>query len=726
MLYPWLSPLVAAVVTLVLAVLVNRKGPHTQLSDVFCFLAATVVCWDLNFFVLYSVPDHDLAFSLSRVFRSGVMFMFPAILHLCVALIKRDSRVWRYILATDYSLAALLALANAADLLISEVRKVPWGYASVGTPLYNLFVALAVVNCLAAVGMLAYAYRTSTDPRTRQQLKFWLFGALVALPLGQTNLLPAYGIPIYPLGHLGNAVWVGIVAYAIVRHRLMDIDLVVTKGMAYAVVSFVLIAPAFAVTLWLQRVSFGHVHPDFSFAVLAMLLAVGVLFPALLFRTESRIQRSLFREKHEYRAALVAFTRSIVRILDSNRLVRELATTLRETLQVDRIAVVLLDEARRAFTCRYALCVPAATDEFPVGHDFISSLARRQEAVLREELEATDVPGERRVVASVCQSNGWEVCIPLTAGSKFIGFISLGRKRNLDAFFAEDLELLATLAAEASVALENARLYEELKKSQDIIRRADRLSALGTLAAGIAHEIRNPLVSIQTFFQLAPDRLHDEEFFTTFLGMTANEVTRISDLITELLSFARSPTRSLGPVSLNESVDRVATLLEPEARKHGLQLARELSQTVPLVRADSDQIKQVMINLILNAIQATQPGGVVTLTTRSVQRGSITAGQLEVSDTGVGMPQEQLDHVFDPFFTTKDKGTGLGLAIVHQIVMEHGGAISVDSKPGVGTSFFVDLPPVEPTPSPVYAQEASTGAVKTLPRYERSRKVVAQ
>jgi len=720
--YPWLSPLLAAVVTLVLAVLVGHKGPGNRLSRVFCFLAGTVVCWNLNFFVLYSISDHDLAFSLSRVFRSGVMFMFPAILHLCVALVNRDLRGWRSGLATDYALAALLAIANAADLLISEIRRVPWGYASVGTPLYNAFVALAVVNCSVAVGVLVHAYRTSADPQTRQQLKFWLAGALVALPLGQTNLLPAYGLPIYPLGHLGNAAWVGIVAYAIVRHRLMDIDLVVTKGMAYAVVSFVLIAPAFALTLWLQRLSFGRIHPDFSFALLAMLVTVGALFPTLRFRAESRIQRSIFREKHEYRAALVAFTRSIVRILDSGRLVRELATMLGDSLQVDRIAVVLLDEARRRFTSRHTIGIPPSVAEFPIEHDFIRSLTRRQEALLREELEAVAIPAERQAVGHICRSNGWEVCIPLTAGNKLIGFLGLGRKRNLDTFFAEDLELLGTLAAEASVALENARLYEELRKSQDIIRRADRLSALGTLAAGIAHEIRNPLVSIQTFFQLAPDRLHDEEFVTSFLGMTSNEVKRISDLITELLTFARSPTRALGPLNINEAVERVVPLLEPEARKHSLRLIRELSPAPPLVLADADQIKQVLINLILNAIQATQPGGVVSVISRVVDREGVLTGQLEVSDTGAGIPKEQLEHIFDPFFTTKDKGTGLGLSIVHQIAIEHGGSISVESEAGRGTTFVVSLPAARIDET---AADQSADSSTAVSRYSRPRRVAA-
>ena len=472
----------------------------------------------------------------------------------------------------------------------------------------------------------------------------------------------------------------------------MDIDVVVTKGMAYAAVSFMLIAPAFAVVLWLQRLTFGRVNTDFSFAVLLMLMTVGVLFPRLRIRAESRIGQSLFPEKHEYRAALIAFTRSIVRILDRDKLLRELGTTLSETLQLDRIAIAFADEAKRSFSICHTVGAAPVAREFPQEHAFITALMRRQEVVLRDELEASAGVTERAVVADVCRRNGWDVCITLIIGGRLIGFIGLGRKRNLDAYFAEDLELLGTLGAEASVALENARLYEELRRSQEIIQRADRLSAIGTLAAGIAHEVRNPLVSIQTFFQLAPERLHDEEFFTTFLGMTAQEVKRISKLITELLTFARSPARTLGPLNLDETVERVVTLLEPEARKHKLTLRHDLAPGLPIVHADGDQIKQVLINLVLNAIQATPAGGVVSITSRPVYHRDAPFGQVEIHDTGVGIPRNRLDDIFTPFFTTKDQGTGLGLAIAHQIVAEHGGFISVDSKEGHGTSFFIDLP----------------------------------
>jgi len=488
--------------------------------------------------------------------------------------------------------------------------------------------------------------------------------------------------------------------------------------MAYGAVALALIAPAFVITLWLQQMFFGRVHTDFSFALLVMLVAVGVLFPTLRLRAESQIERSLFRAKHEYRAALTDFTRSIIRILDRDRLLRELTDTLSETLRVDRLAIALLDEDTHSYAVTHAAGVAAATAEFPENHELIGALLQYEESVLRDEFEASRDPTQR-AAAETCRRNGWEVCIPLSISGRLLGFISLGRKRNLDAFYVEDLELLSTLAAEAAIALENARLYEELKKSRDIIERTGRLSALGTLAAGIAHEVRNPLVSIQTFFQLAPQRLHDQEFFTTFLSLTASEVQRISDLITELLTFAKASTHSVQDVDVNDLIERTTILLQPEARKHHVKLAQVLAADLPFIRADGDQVKQIVINLVLNAIQATPDGGTVTVLTRRVTHHDDRFCQIEVRDTGIGIPEKMLEDVFNPFFTTKDKGTGLGLSIAHRIATEHGGFISVTSDEGRGSSLFVHLPEAR-------ADEVNAGDVVAeadLPlRYSRAAK----
>lgn len=722
--YHWLVPLISAVLNVLLGVVVLAHDRRVRLNQVFMLMGVALALWNLNNFVFYAIPDPSRALWWGSILRPGTILMPATVLHLALTLAGTPKSLSRWLLGCGYTVSAGLIVANALGLLVSGARHYAWGLYPIGTPLYSVFIASAVIQCTLAIGVLVHDYHTTTSPRRKLQVRFWLLAAAVDIPAGLTNLLPIYGVPIYPLGHFGSALYAAIVGYAIVRHRLMDIDVVVSKGVAYAAVACILIGPAFALMVWLERLAFGYVQPDFSFAVLLMFVAIGVLFPVLRMQAQSRIQQTFFREKSEYRTALGSFARSIVRILERDKLIREIASTLSETLLVSRLGVWLRDDAKRAYSSRYQLGESSARAEFAESDDFVRSLTRSHEVVLREELLARTDPAKRAAVADLCQQNRWEVCMPLMVTGKLIGFINLGPKQNLDAFSAEDLELLDTLAAEAAIALENARLYEELKKSQDIIRRADRLSALGTLAAGIAHEVRNPLVSIQTFFQLAPQRLHDEEFFTTFLGMTANEVKRISDLITELLSFARSSTPSLGPVNLNELVDRVATLLEPEARRHKLTLTRALAPDVPLVNADGDQIKQVLINLVLNAIQATEPGGVVAIFTRSVDHRNGPFGQLEIRDTGVGIPQDQLEHIFDPFFTTKDKGTGLGLAIAHQIVTEHGGSITVGSREGHGTSFYVNLPPYEAA-SRSTPPEAQT-EMEALPlRHTRARKVAS-
>jgi len=690
--YHWIVPLFAGLANLGLCVFVYLRDKQNPVHQAFAFMSLTVVFWNLDIFSLQYASGPDAALYWSRLFRVGMVLMPPTFLHVALLSTQTKSRWLGAVLRANYTVATLLVPANAMNLLVAGVDRTPWGYYPRPLPLYAVHTASFAINALLTFGVLARAYRSSMFPRVRLQARFWLLGLCIAAPLGAANLLAVYGVPVYPLGSLASAAFTAVVGYAIVQHRLMDIDVVITKGTAYALVILLLVVPAFGVTVWMERRTFGRVNVDFSLAILVSYLLVAVLFPVLRSRTEIRVGRSLFREKQRYRAALGEFTSAIVRILDRGTLLHELVSTLFHVLQLDRAAVFTREDGR-TFRLHCSLGVPPRVQEFSASDPLPQALAERREAVVREELEGGLGGDRRQSIRQVCSTNGWEIFIPLVISDALNGFVSLGRRRTAEVFTAGDIDLLGTLGAEASIALENIRLNEELRRSQDIIRRADRLSALGTLAAGIAHEVRNPLVSIQTFFQLAPGRIHDREFFSTFLAMTSHEVKRISDLINELLSFARSPARSLGTLDLSPCIERVLTLLEPEARKHKLTLSHSLSPALPPVRADGDQIKQVLINLVLNAIQATEPGGCVSVTSRRVDHPQGAFGQIEVHDTGSGISPEQLEHIFDPFFTTKAKGTGLGLAIAHS---EHGGSITVDSHVGHGTTFFVNLPLATP------------------------------
>ena len=263
---------------------------------------------------------------------------------------------------------------------------------------------------------------------------------------------------------------------------------------------------------------------------------------------------------------------------------------------------------------------------------------------------------------------------------------------------------IGTLAAGFDRMAERLMQRErELKQSQDTLRRADRLSSLGLLTAGLAHEIRNPLVAIRTFTQLLPERYDDAEFREGFQGLALKEVDRICGLINDLLSFARPSKPNVAPENVNDVVDGIARILETQAKEKGVEIVREFGENLAKAWIDREQMKQVFMNLILNAIQSMTSAGTITIATRSVQRhGAEPSGefvQIEVRDAGVGIPAENVEHIFDPFFTSKDEGSGLGLSVSHQIVQEHGGFVTVESQVDRGTSFFVHVPvgrPIRP------------------------------
>ncbi len=240
---------------------------------------------------------------------------------------------------------------------------------------------------------------------------------------------------------------------------------------------------------------------------------------------------------------------------------------------------------------------------------------------------------------------------------------------------------------------ERQRLQEERLENKKKMVRSNRLAAVGTMVSGLVHEIRNPMVAIQTFFQLLPRRWDDQEFMSRYLQIAQGEADRIEKLLENLLSFARPIKPVLRPCDLNEIVERILQLLSLQARKKKLQVSFEKADSLPEVFADPNQMVQVVQNLGMNAIQAMEaPGRLIFRTFRSEDDQGNPRTSLEIRDSGSGISPEDLEKIFDPFFTTKEHGTGLGLSICYQIISEHGGYLVAQSRLGEGTSFFLHVP----------------------------------
>ncbi len=233
------------------------------------------------------------------------------------------------------------------------------------------------------------------------------------------------------------------------------------------------------------------------------------------------------------------------------------------------------------------------------------------------------------------------------------------------------------------------KAYRQIQDTFEHLKQADRLAALGELSAGIAHEIRNPLATIKGAVEILQSEIPEAHPKREFVQVVREETARVNKIITEFLTFARPPRPAFEPVNLNEVVESTLLLLRKEAETSRVRIVTRLRE-LPTVSVDRDQIRQVLLNVALNGIQAMAEGGELSVDTAYDRNSDII--QILVRDTGAGMEAYQLDKIFDPFFTTKPGGTGLGLSISYQLLKHHGASIAVRRNAGAGLTFEMHLP----------------------------------
>jgi two-component system sensor histidine kinase HydH len=255
------------------------------------------------------------------------------------------------------------------------------------------------------------------------------------------------------------------------------------------------------------------------------------------------------------------------------------------------------------------------------------------------------------------------------------------------------LETLATtLESEEGTPLGSILLFRditEMRQLKEEVARSQRLASLGSLAAGVAHEIRNPLSSIKGFATYFRERYREIPEDRSTADILIQEVDRLNRVITQLLEFARPMTLQKKPVSIGEAAERALRVVAGEAREKNVAVENRIPDDLPAVEADPDRLHQVFLNLYLNALAAMEKGGILTTAAAADADGTV---RIQISDTGTGIPAEDLERVFDPYYTTKPSGTGLGLAIVHKIVEAHDGDIRLESGPGRGTVVTFRIP----------------------------------
>ena len=696
-----LPTLATVLLSLVLGLFVLARDNRSKLNRTFatwCFLTAY---WQACWTILFNIDDVKIAEKIARLGYSGIIFIPIVFFHFVVEFAKTKS--WKPFVFFSYGLGAVFVIATwSGSIFVAGTYKYAWGYYPRAGWLHGTYlVALLVLLFSGLVLLMKVKHQSQNQPLKLNQANY-IFVSTIIYSLAGIDFLANYGFGYYPSGLIFTNIHACVIAYAIVQYRLLDVGEAIKRSVIYALVLLALLIPCYVALIEGQVYAFGVVSYSFSFLTLLLLTAVAFLFPKFRFMTEEALERALFKRKTDYRETLLRFSRDMVSMVEITSLSENLVRTVGKALGIPNVSIFLLDESKGNFRPEASTSSLSELENTTLFQDdkLVQRLRHHREAVVKEELEISRDGVESLQTIAIMNRLGVQISLPILSKNKLIGVLNLGQKEVNEIYSSEDLELLSTLANQAAIAIENARLYQNLKKSQDTLRRADRLSSLGLLTAGLAHEIRNPLVAIRTFTQLLPERYEDADFRNGFQSLALKEVDRICGLITDLLSFARPSRPNVAQEDMNNVIDGIARILDTQAKEKSVELIRDFAPNLPKVWIDREQMKQVFMNLIFNGIQAMNDGGTITISTRlftpDVIEQSPSFVQVEVRDTGIGIPNENLEHIFDPFFTSKDEGSGLGLSISHQIVQEHGGYVTVESKLGKGTSFLVNIPTGKP------------------------------
>jgi len=690
MIWYQLSFLFGFIVTAGIGFAVFIHHPKRRTNQYWGFLCLSVALWNCGRFmrlIASSSADYDSGLFWCRVMYMGAIlipvFFYFFIHHL---LDRKSSRGYILFIPT-----IIFIVSNFSSLLIKDiVMQFSQLYYPVPGILYKFFLLYFLGYVIAAHYHLFRFYSRSKGYK-RRQLQYVVLASIVGFLSGLTTFPLVFNIQIPPLGAPLVSIYTLIITYAIVRYRLMDIRIILKVTLTYTLLILLTIIPCYLLIMFAMHRFLGIEHPGgwFQILLVSIMLLLSFVVPKVKVKTEKTIEQTLFSTQYDFLQTIRQTSQDIVSILHLPELLEKLTDTLQRTFSITNSAILLLDPELRKYTLAQSRNFgedDTANLSFPEDERFFQLLNQQRKILVLEELELSY---RRRMYTSTMEflrNLKAEVCIPIQSKKRLVGVITLGKKQNGEMFTDEDLKILSTMANQVAIVIENAMLYKKML-------RTDRLAVVGTMAARLAHEIRNPLVSIKTVTELLPERIDDPEFRDHFLKIAIKEINRIKLLLDDLLNYAKRSTPRFQITNIIQILSDMVLIVKSETRSKNIQINFLNHDNFPEIMIDPDQMKQVFLNVLLNATQACEDNGHIKISTTVIEKDPYQQyAQVSISDDGIGIPEEDIENLFNPFFTTKIGGIGLGLSTTHQIVQEHNGYIEVDSKTNVGTVFYINLP----------------------------------
>ena len=787
-----------------------RRWSATRAVHFYIFCLVSFVLYSFQYTGKLSAFDWEIYWGgiLARLLQPALLLHFAMVFPE-----RRHSEKWlRAAFTLVYGIPGILLLVRIL-VGLQELGFMPSLEARI--LLDRLDLAYLGICFLLAAAVFVQSYRRASSAILRQQLKWVTGGALAGiLPFLFFYIVPYFMGIVPPSWANLSAVSLALIplcfGYAIIRYRLMDVDIIFKRGLAYTAATGGVVAVYIAFVA-LVGALFHTAWPSGIMGEVTAIVVAAFLFQPFRDWTQARLDRFFYRDRLDYRRTLMEFGRTLGSEVHIGPMLASVIDRISQALLVDRLAVFLEDEAHPG-TYRLAQSsgVPSASPHdlsfldagnqpFANGTLFYESAraARESASSVRHTLEQLDL----------------NYFIPCRIHEHTVAVLGVGKTVDGDFLSSEDVELLSTIGGYLAMALDNAQLYSSLEQKaaeierlkdfseniveslnvgvlavdlggaveswnsqlerllgvprheavgrnladvlpadlvtelavragdehvsslykfhmpnregrnlvvnvsiaplvgksgerlgrlilvDDITQRMlledqlvqnEKLTSLGLLAAGVAHEVNTPLAVISNYIQMLAKQLPSGDPRHQLIEKIVKQTFRASEIVNHLLNFSRTGAAEFSEVDLNSVVEETLSLIAHPFRTARVQVLRHLQQQLPPVRGSNNRLQQVLLNLFMNARDAMPSGGMLEVRTAS-NNGSV---EVEITDTGSGISRENLHRIFDPFFTTKSsgRGTGLGLAVTYGIIQEHAGKIDVRSTLGKGTSFRLEFP----------------------------------
>jgi PAS domain S-box-containing protein len=741
----------------------------------------------------------------------------PALLvHFALVFPERGShRRWQWL----KSLALYLPAAGIGFLYLAVSRQwlgfVPW----VGSLRVLDQIGLAYVGLyfLLAAGIFLYSYLRAPSGILRQQLKWVYRGILAVVPFVFFYIVPYVLMDGHPPAWTRYSTFtLALVpicfAYAIIRYRLMDVDIIFKRGLAYTAATAGVVTIYFLIVALVGQLSHTAGPSGPVAGMLAIVLAAFLLQPFQAW-TQRRLDRFFYRDRLDYRRTLIEFGRTLTNEVHLEPMLGSVMDRISQTLLVDRLAIFLIDETSGEIRLARSLGLGTADASGPHDLRFLDPARKdfsRGYVFYESPRNAAETePSIRRTLERL----NLNYYIPCRIRERIVAVLGLGKTVDGDFLSSDDVELLFTIAGYVGIALDNAQLYTSLEQKaaqierlkdfseniveslnvgvfavdlegrieswnsqvelllgvprqeaigrnlveilpadlveeiearaeeehvssvyrfhlrnresrllvvnvsitpllgkdgqrlgrlilvddvsqrarlEDQLMQTEKLTSLGLLAAGVAHEVNTPLAVISNYIQMLAKQFPGDDPRAALIEKIIKQTFRASEIVNNLLNFSRVGSAQFSEVNLNSVVEETLTLVSHPFKTARVEVKRNLQSELPPVLGSMNRLQQVFLNLFMNARDAMPTGGVLEVRT-SCSNGTV---EVEVADSGVGISLDHMNRIFDPFFTTKTsgRGTGLGLSVSYGIIKEHAGKIDVRSTPGRGTSFRLEFP----------------------------------